>query len=632
LAIAVFAALGTAATVWAFHERAPREQFLFLYMPMIGAVAYLGGRAPGFVAWGISIISANYFIIPPAHSFAFGPAIVRIVLLFGTVAAAVVEGAARLRAAETAAHHFAIMVESSEDAIFSSAFDGTIRTWNRGAERLCGYPAVEIIGRSVTILPPPERRREFPELMARVRGGEHVEHFATAWVRKDGIRIDVSVGFSPVPGAGGRIIGVSVIAHDITERTRADRQQRLLLGATEALTSSLDMQARIDALAASVVPALADCCAVQLVADDGALQLAALVHADPTKAQLVRQVQERYGSQAAYAHDSRSVVQIAASKLYPDISEAILNDAITDPALREFAGRLSLGSMITVPITARSHLLGTLWLFSSGSARRYDEQDLTFAEHFAHYAAISLDNARLHQAVATTLQQALLPGAPPLTPGVHIDSVYRPASVGAGVGGDWYDVFQLPGGRLALTVGDVAGHGLEAAVLMGEMRHTIRAAVLEGHDPTRALQVADTVLRAGGGGMATAIVVILDLVKLEFTYATAGHLPPIIVTQESIETIEQPSLPLGFGGDRPMPPEPLSLRSDALLIMYTDGLIEIDHDAVGGEAALRAAVKEEYAGRFGRPAQGILARVIAGRPARDDVAILTVAVDPGTAR
>lgn len=256
-ATAAIAAFGTAAIAWAFHERAPRDQFLFLYMPMIGAVAYLGGRAPGYVAWGISMATVDYFIIPPTHSFVFGPAIVRLVLLFGSVAAVVVEGAARLRAAEAAAQHLALMVESSEDAIFSSAFDGTIRTWNHGAERLCGYPGVEVIGRPMTILPPPGQRPKFQELMARVRPGEHVGHFETVWVKKDGTSIDVSVAFSPVPDTAGRLGRTSVIAHDITERKRADRRQRLLLDASEALTSSLDIQARIDALARSVVPALA---------------------------------------------------------------------------------------------------------------------------------------------------------------------------------------------------------------------------------------------------------------------------------------------------------------------------------------------------------------------------------------
>ena len=303
-----------------------------------------------------------------------------------------------------------------------------------------------------------------------------------------------------------------------------------------------------------------------------------------------------------------------------------------DPALREFVDNLRFESMIAVPMTARARVLGRLCLFSSRSARRYDEQDLAFAQQLAHYAALSLDNAQLHQAVATTLQQALLPGAPPPTPGLHIDTVYRPASIGGGVGGDWYDVFRLPNGHVVVTIGDVAGHGLEAAVLMGEMRHAIRTAVLEGHNPTRALEVADTVLRGGGGGMATAVVVILDPMTLEFTYATAGHPPFIIVTRSDVRMLGQRTLPLGFGEICRTTPTPVRLPSDAFLVLYTDGLIEFDHDPVGGEAALRAAVREEYAGRFDTPAQRILERVIAGRPARDDVAVLSVAVEPGIGR
>lgn len=196
----------------------------------------------------------------------------------------------------------------------------------------------------------------------------------------------------------------------------------------------------------------------------------------------------------------------------------------------------------------------------------------------------------------------------------------------ADVGGDWYDAFRLPDGRLTLTVGDVAGHGLNAAVLMGEMRHAIRAAALAGHDLAAVLHVADQVLRAGAGGMATAVVFIVDPVALRFSYASAGHPPPILMTNTSIERLGQGTIPLGFGEGLPIAPEPLPLPPDALLVLYTDGLIEFDRDLAGGEAALQAAVAAEYAMRHGRPAQGILDRIIAGRPARDDIAILTVAV------
>jgi len=126
--------------------------------------------------------------------------------------------------------------------------------------------------------------------------------------------------------------------------------------------------------------------------------------------------------------------------------------------------------------------------------------------------------------------------------------------------------------------------------------------------------------------MATAVIVIVDPVKLEFTYAAAGHPPPLLATPRGTEMLAQGTIPLGFGKGMAIAPKPLHLSPNALLVLYTDGLIEFDRDLVSGEAALRAAVAAEYAGRFGKPAQGILDRVIAGRPTRDDIAILTLAV------
>ncbi len=247
----------------------------------------------------------------------------------------------------------------------------------------------------------------------------------------------------------------------------------------------------------------------------------------------------------------------------------------------------------------------------------------------------AMDRARLyaheHQ-VAATLQGALLPVTLPQVAGIRIDAVYRAATPAADVGGDWYDVFRLPGGRVALTVGDVAGHGLDAAVVMGEMRHAIRAAALAGYDPANVLRVADAVLRAGEGGMATAVVAIVDPVKLEFAYAAAGHPPPIIATREGIETLRQGTIPLGFGASLPVAPEPRPLPSDALLVLYTDGLIEIDRDLTGGEALLQAAVAEEYGQRFASPAHALLDRLTTDRRVFDDIAILTIAVEPGIGR
>jgi serine phosphatase RsbU (regulator of sigma subunit) len=210
--------------------------------------------------------------------------------------------------------------------------------------------------------------------------------------------------------------------------------------------------------------------------------------------------------------------------------------------------------------------------------------------------------------------------------------MYRPGTEEADIGGDWYDAFLLPGDRAVLTVGDVAGRGLDAAMLMGEVRHAIRAAAFAGHDPAKVLQVANSVVRSGPFRMVTAVVVMVDPLTLHCTYAAAGHPGPLLVTPTGIETLSDGTFPLGIQDGLPIAAESLRLPPSALLVLYTDGLTEFDRDGVAGEALLRRAVADHFARGVATPAQAIVNQVLAGRPVRDDVAILTAFVEPGVGR
>jgi PAS domain S-box-containing protein len=131
--------------------------------------------------------------------------------------------------ADAHAQRLASIVESSDDAIVSKDLNGIITSWNRGAERLFGYTPEEVLGKPVTTLIPPDRMDEEPEILERVRRGERVDHYDTVRRRKDGSLIDISLTVSPVKDSDGRIIGASKIARDITERKRAQEQQKLLV-------------------------------------------------------------------------------------------------------------------------------------------------------------------------------------------------------------------------------------------------------------------------------------------------------------------------------------------------------------------------------------------------------------------
>jgi PAS domain S-box-containing protein len=132
--------------------------------------------------------------------------------------------------AEQDTRRLAAIIENSQDAIISKNIDGVITSWNKGAERLFGYTSEEAIGHHVTILMPPDRLDEEPGIIARIRRGEHVEHYDTVRRRKDGSLVDISLSVSPIRDAEGRIVGASKIARDITDRKRAEQQQHLLVG------------------------------------------------------------------------------------------------------------------------------------------------------------------------------------------------------------------------------------------------------------------------------------------------------------------------------------------------------------------------------------------------------------------
>ncbi len=141
--------------------------------------------------------------------------------------------------AEEARERLAAIVDSSDDAIISKSLDGIITAWNRGAQKLFGHSAAQAVGRSMQMLIPPERSQEEPAILARIGRGESVDHFDTVRVRQDGTYVDVSVTISPIKNSGGKIVGASNIARDITERKRAEEMLRESLGTSDRLLRDL---------------------------------------------------------------------------------------------------------------------------------------------------------------------------------------------------------------------------------------------------------------------------------------------------------------------------------------------------------------------------------------------------------
>jgi anti-sigma regulatory factor (Ser/Thr protein kinase)/putative methionine-R-sulfoxide reductase with GAF domain len=248
---------------------------------------------------------------------------------------------------------------------------------------------------------------------------------------------------------------------------------------------------------------------------------------------------------------------------------------ILNPILREKGIR----SMLGIPLIVEGELIGVLHV-GSLTPREFGPRELTALEMAAARAAPGIERARLHEAlehehqVAMVLQRSLLPKRSVDISGAAVAARYLPAR--DEVGGDWYDVIELPGGLLGVAIGDVVGHGLKAASLMGQLRTALHAYALEGYGPGRTLELVDRYVQSlGEAVMATSAYAVFDSDTGDVRYATAGHLPPVLISKEGARLVEfAPAAPLGAFPYGSCPEYELTLASGQTLMLYTDGLVE----------------------------------------------------------
>jgi serine phosphatase RsbU (regulator of sigma subunit) len=228
--------------------------------------------------------------------------------------------------------------------------------------------------------------------------------------------------------------------------------------------------------------------------------------------------------------------------------------------------------------------------------------------------------------VSRILQSALTPGRLPSIDGVTLRAKYVPATPDRHIGGDWYEAVPLRRGRTLLIIGDVAGHGLEAAAIMNRVRHAILRAALADSDPARILQAANSSLSEGPSSMVTAACCIFDPNMMTLSYSTAGHPPPIIVPAAgNAYVLANGGPPLGVIKELELESLRYPLGSGALLVLYTDGLIEERRDVFMSEQSLLAAAARSA--QSSDPSGDIFAALLANEHGRDDIAIVTMHVD-----
>ncbi|HEU4797671.1 MAG TPA: SpoIIE family protein phosphatase, partial [bacterium] len=409
---------------------------------------------------------------------------------------------------------------------------------------------------------------------------------------------------------------------------RAHTRMSFLTEVSGVLAGSLDYEETLRNVARLAVPRYADWCSVDLVGEDGKIERLAVTHVDPAKIQLAYEIERRYPQDPDARTGIPEVVRTGEAALVRVVTDEMLQAAAKDPEHLQVLRQLGIVSAIIAPLTVRGLTFGTISFVWAESGRTYSEEDQRLALELARRAAVAIDNARLYRrerSIAETLQRSLLRKHLPEFPGMAIASRYLPARQEAEVGGDWYDALALPDGRVGLVMGDVAGRGIQAAAVMGQLQNAVRAYAMEGHAPAVILERVTRLMDLRE--MATLLYLVFDPPTWTVQYANAGHLPPMVISPDGKASLllEGGSPPIGSAGEVLFKEERVSIAPGSTIVLYTDGLVEVRGEPIdqGLDRLVRAA-----SGQPPDQPEALLDHVLStmlGREAgADDVALLAL--------
>ncbi|MDQ6768165.1 MAG: SpoIIE family protein phosphatase [Candidatus Eremiobacteraeota bacterium] len=441
----------------------------------------------------------------------------------------------------------------------------------------------------------------------------------TYWVLVRGVRLR---------DADGATTGWAGFSLDITERKRVEQRLSILSDLGRVLSQSLEPMSTLERASQLLVPRLADWCAVDLIGSERVVRRALLLHHDASTTQAAAELPSNDAWRLLFGLTASRAIATQQPELRDNIPAETKSTVAASPAQQATVDAFQPTSLIVVPLVAREQTLGALTIATTaGSGRRYVQDDVDFAGIIARRIALALDNAMLYERehrVADMFQRASLPSHLPSVPGIAIHVHYQSGAREAEIGGDWYDAFQLSDGRIGISIGDVAGKGLQAASIMSTVRLLIRATALEDITPSRVMARANQLLLNDRPTMVTAIFGVLDPEELTFTCSVAGHPLPLVANAEGdIATCAPVAPPLGVAGEAIFPEQTLMLPLGSLLVLYTDGLVESNRHKTRGEEILHKAVQDVVAARLPNAAEAIASRMV--ETPFDDVAVLTVA-------
>ncbi|MFF0509041.1 SpoIIE family protein phosphatase [Streptomyces fimicarius] len=522
---------------------------------------------------------------------------------------------------------------------------------NPALERLNGLTAASHIGRTFSQVLP-ELRGQAAALRDVLAGGKPREETirGQTWAASDADQRFWRATYHrlDIDGAACGLMAIVVEITDITRQREELEQARghvaLLSTAAVAIGTTLDMDTTCKELADFVVPDLADVAAVDVFPAEvghavrrpapGVVRLRrAALRGD---GELDEQMQ-RFGYPGQYvdfAADSAVTRCLAANEPVVDDWEHHQRRRAGITSDRIAASKaLGLRQALVVPLTARSRPLGTLTLVRGEGSAVFDGQDVAVARELAVRAGVDLDHARRYDhehSIARELQRSLLsePWGP--HPHVEIATRYLPADRGVLVGGDWFDVVPLQDGRHLKAMGDVMGHGVEAAVAMSQYRSLLRLLAGEDLPPHRILEQLDTMVeRSGLDRAATCLLAVVDRFGGVCEVASAGHLPPVFIDPGAagarvVPVPVGPPLGTGFGGYRTAS---VPCGPGTVLFMYTDGLVERRGEDIDVSVRRLASLTMRPGGRLEDLLDQVLDRF--GADAEDDIAVLASRIREG---
>jgi PAS domain S-box-containing protein len=468
------------------------------------------------------------------------------------------------------------------------------------------------------------------------------------YVHRDGHRVPVLVGAAVVSNHPLRWVTYVV---DLTARQRAEEERAVLLTreriaraeadgaqervafliqAGELVAAAQDRHELLQHAVQLVVHSLADFCLAFLPGPDGVLRAISIAHREPGGGVEFTDLRSEpvpvLGTgpvTAAFTTGTTHLVRGAAVQMAAHIEGA--------PPVRAIVARIGPGDVVVAPLVAGPDALGVLAVGRGADHPGFADTDIAVLEELARQTAVGLVNAAASardHTVAETLQRSVLPDSLPRIPGLDLAVRYLPGTAGVDVGGDWYDAFPLDGGRVGLVIGDVVGHNVASASVMGQMRQLLRAYAVDTMHPADVLQrTARAQARLLPDALATVVYALLDPATGELSYANAGHPPPVWASASGQTGYldDASGVMLGVPGEAEFTVGCRVLDPGTSLLFYTDGLIEDrGRDITEGLSALAGVVGQVSSLSAEKTCATVQAALLGETPRADDVCLLAV--------